>query len=189
MSIYIGIDNGVTGSIGVIDEEGTAYLFPTPVKSSLNYQKTKVKHITRIDVKALRSLLARFVFKDGVGGPLTTKMSARVLIERPYTSTSVGKDGARKINYDAMISGMRALEAILITIESLGLGYNYCDSKEWQRVVLPYISVADKKEYPAKLKQVSLEVGQRLYPSLDWGHFKDADGLLIAVYLKRMNNG
>lgn len=48
--IFIGIDNGVSGSIGIIDEEGKAHLFPTPTKSDLNYQKTKVKHITRIDV-------------------------------------------------------------------------------------------------------------------------------------------
>ena len=59
--IFIGIDNGVSGSIGIIDEEGKAHLFPTPTKSDLNYQKTKVKHIARIDVGTLRSLLKDFL--------------------------------------------------------------------------------------------------------------------------------
>ena len=187
--VYVGIDNGISGTIGIFDESGKAHLFPTPTKSDLNYQKTKVKHITRIDVGAFRSLLQRFLYEEGHLGQPDHKRLCKAMLERPYTSTSVGKDGKRKINYDAMVSGMRALEATLIVLESLGIGKEYCDSKDWQKKLLPYISVASKKEYPAKLKQVSLEVGQRMYPEIDWTGRKDADGILIAKYLKDMDNG
>jgi len=178
--IYMGIDNGISGSIGIIDEQGNGYLFPTPTRSALNYQKTKVKYITRIDVQAFRELLKKFVYKDGIDSSLSTKMAAKVAIERPMVNP---------LRFEATTSALRALEATLIVLESLGLGYEFMDSKDWQKKQLPYISVADKKEYPAKLKQVSKEVGMRLYPNIDWGKFKDADGILIAKQLKENNNG
>ena len=178
--IFIGIDNGVSGSIGIIDEEGKAHLFPTPTKSDLNYQKTKVKHITRVDVAALRTLLKRFVYKAEPGIDPNIKLPAKALVERPMVNPN---------RFDATTSALRALEATLIVLESLGIGYEYCDSKAWQKKLLPYITVADKKEYPVKLKKVSLEVGQRMYPELEWDKFKDADGILIARYLMEVHNG
>lgn len=178
--IHIAIDNGISGSIGIIDEQGVGYQFPTPTKSTLNYQKTKVKHITRIDVNEFRKLLKRFVYRDGPGSNLFTKLSATVIIERPMVNPQ---------RFDATTSALRALEATIIVLESLGLGFEYIDSKEWQKKMLPYISVKDKKEYPAKLKQVSKEVGMRLYPDIEWDSFKDADGILMARYLMEKLNG
>lgn len=178
--IFIGVDNGVSGSAGILDEQGKAFLYPTPTKQSLNYQKTKVKHITRIDVGAFRKLLSQFRYKNGVGGSLTTEMSCKALLERPMINPQ---------RFEATTSALRALEATLIVLESLGIGYEYCDSKSWQKKYLPFISVADKKDYPAKLKQVSLEVGMRMYPEIDWTGRKDADGILIAKYLKETTNG
>lgn len=175
--IYIGIDNGVSGSVGIIDERNKAYLYHTPVKKSLNYQKTKVKHITRIAAGAFRSLLTEFVSDSTSIGVLKP---AKAIIERPMVNPQ---------RFEATTSALRALEATLIVLESLGIGYEYCDSKGWQKKFLPYISVKDKKEYPAKLKQVSLEVGQRMYPDINWDGFKDGDGILIARYLMEMHNG
>ena len=117
----MGIDNGVSGTIGILDEEGQAYLYHTPVKSDLNYQKTKVKHITRIDVNALRALLKKFLYKDGIGDPLSTKMSMKAAIERPMVNP---------MRFEATTSALRALEATLIVLESLGIGYQYMDSKD-----------------------------------------------------------
>ena len=187
--VYIAVDNGVTGTVGIIDKQGVGHLFPTPVKTALNYQKTKVKHITRIDVGAFRALLQPFIYKSGSLYHTDNKLPIKVAIERPYTSTSSDGKGKFRINYDAMMSGMRALEATLIVLESLGLGYEFMDSKDWQKKQLPYISVADKKDYPAKLKQVSREVGMRLYPNIDWSKFKDGDGILIARQLQQNNIG
>ena len=177
--VFIGIDNGVSGSIGCIDESGVVHLFATPVKSSLNYQKTKVKHITRIDVQAFRELLRPFLYKKDSLFKENIKLPCKTLIERPMVNPQ---------RFDATTSALRALEATLIVLESLGIGYEYCDSKSWQKTLLPYISVADKKDYPSKLKQVSLEVGQRMFPNIDWAGRKDADGILICEYLRRINN-
>lgn len=178
--VYIGVDNGISGTIGIFDEKGMPHLFPIPVKSSLNYQKTKMKHITRINVNVFRELLKMFLQETGPDGRILSKYACKALIERPMVNPQ---------RFDATTSALRALEATLIVLESLGIGYEYCDSKSWQKKYLPYISVADKKEYPAKLKQVSLEVGQRMYPDIDWTGKKDADGILIAKYLKDMDNG
>jgi hypothetical protein len=168
--IYVGIDNGISGSVGIVDANGVGYQYPTPTKSCLNYQKTKVKNITRIDVKALREMLCN-IERNKVG---------MVAIERPMVNPQ---------RFEATTSALRALEATIIVLESLGLGYEYIDSKEWQKKMLPYISVKDKKEYPAKLKEVSKQVGMRMFPSVEWDKFKDADGILIAKYLMEKYNG
>jgi hypothetical protein len=177
--VYYGIDNGITGAIGVIDEDRMGYLYAMPTKSTLNYQKTKVKHITRIDVKAFRDILRQYLFEyDEKGTPIKQK-PAKALIERPMVNPQ---------RFEATTSALRALEATLIVLESLKIGFDYVDSKAWQKEYLPYISVADKKDYPAKLKEVSKEVGIRKYPNIDWDDFKDADGILIAEYCKYINN-
>jgi hypothetical protein len=80
----------------------------------------------------------------------------------------------------ASMSAMRALEATLIVLETNEFSYVYLDSKEWQHVLLP------KGLEKEALKQGSLDIGRRLFPKLT---FKgDADGILIAEYLRRKNN-
>jgi hypothetical protein len=173
--IFVGIDNGVSGTIGVIviypQTKKKVYYYNMPIKSCLNYQKTKVKHITRIDTMTLSD-----IFKN----LLECGTIEKVLIERPMVNPQ---------RFDATTSALRALEATLVVLESFGIAYDYLDSKQWQSVMLPYISVQDKKDYPSKLKEVSKEVGMRLFPNLAWDDFKDADGLLIAEYCKRKEIG
>lgn len=191
MAVFIGIDNGSSATIGIIDEKGIGHLFPIPTKSMLNYQKTKVRHITRIDVKALRTLLEPFIHEEGWKPyPFGTYASQALVIEKkPIVKVAIERPMINALRFQASISGARSLEAVLIVLESLGLGYEFMDSKDWQKKQLPYISVKDKKEYPAKLKQVSKEVGMRLYPNIDWSKFKDADGLLICRQLQQNNIG
>ena len=167
--MYIGIDNGISGTIGIIDENGVGYQYPMPTKNTLNYQKTKVKHINRVDVVELKRLLAPY-----------RGLETKCLLERPMVNPS---------RFEATTSALRALEATLIILEVLEIGYDYVDSKAWQKALLPYISVADKKEFPAKLKMVSKEVGMRKYPNIAWEEFKDADGVLIAEYCRIINQG
>lgn len=182
--IYIGCDNGVTGSIGIIDSKGIGYQYPIPTKRYLNYQKTKVKYINRIDVDAFRDVLRPFLTLRDANIPLNEEsalnrsvgtLEAKCLLERPLCNPQ---------RFDATTSALRALEATLIALEGLGIGVDYVDSKAWQKVLLPYISVQDKRDYPAKLKEVSLQVGMRKYPNVDWTKFKDADGVLIAEYCR-----
>jgi hypothetical protein len=79
------------------------------------------------------------------------------------------------------LSAVRALEATLIAVEQHQFRYEYIDSKEWQKELLPKnIKGSDE------LKSASLDVGKRMFPELNIK--KDADGLLIAEYLRRKYN-
>jgi len=155
--IFIGIDNGVSGSIGIIYGEGYYLYAPIPVKRELNYTKTK-KWIHRIDINKLRILLP------------TSKPEILVGLERPMVNPG---------RFQATASALRALESTLILLEELEFPYRYLDSKEWQKSLLP------KDLKGEELKEASLSIGKRLFPSIDFKGFKDADGLLIAEYLRR----
>lgn len=162
--IYGGIDNGVTGSIGIITDEESFFL-STPTKIELNYTKEK-QNITRVDCFELKRILRPF-----------SEQGCRFLLERPLT----GGYGFKALN-----SAMRSLEATLITLESLKIPFSYIDSKEWQKKLLPH-----GIKGTAELKKASLDIASRLYPqhlTLLKKH-KDGDGLLIAHYCKLLYNG
>ena len=160
MRTYIGIDNGASGSVGVIPPDSPAYQFRIPVKKTINYQK-KVQNITRVDFEAL---LTHFKSRRQSG----ILPNPFVLIERPFTGQ----------NMKTVAAGMRAFEAVLIVIEYLGIPYQIIDSKEWQKELLP----SGIKGSPA-LKKAGIDTANRLFPDLE---FKgDADGILIAEYARR----
>ena len=48
--IYIGIDNGTSGTIGIVGDSISPIFVHTPVKKEQNYTKAK-QSITRLDVK------------------------------------------------------------------------------------------------------------------------------------------
>lgn len=158
---FIGIDNGSTGTIGILDGDTTIFV-ETPTTYMLNYQKSKVRHINRVDVPALKKLLEQY-------NPLTT----RVIIERPMINN---------FRFQASIAAARSLEATLIVLESLCFGYEYVDSGHWQKVLLP----AGVKGAP-NLKKASKEIGLRMFPMHEETIKKhgDADALLIAEWARR----
>ena len=159
MRAYIGIDNGVSGSIGIIRGEETFFL-NTPTKSELNYTKKKAI-ITRIDHNLLASILA--AYKD----------NCFVILERPMVNPQ---------RFQATTSALRALESTLIVIENLNLPIAYIDSKIWQKMLLPSgIKGSDE------LKKASMDIGCRLFPqhAENIKKHKDADGMLIAEYCRR----
>lgn len=162
--IYIGIDNGVTGTIGALFDKslgGDAKFCVMPVKTEQSYTKKK-QSITRIDhIKLYNNL---YYYKE---------FNPMILIERPMVNPG---------RFKATVSALRALEVTIVVIENLGLRYQYIDSKEWQKVMLP----KGIKGTP-ELKKASLDIGCRLFPQhteLIKKH-KDADGLLIAEYSRR----
>lgn len=163
--LYVGIDNGVTNNgIGVINDKGEAQLYKLPIKKELSYTK-EAKHISRIDYPLLLDLFGDIVadFNDH---------QVKVGLERPMVNST---------RFNASLSAIRALEATLIALEESQWAYEYIDSKEWQKVLLPKgLKGSDE------LKAASLNIGKRLFPSL--AIKKDADGLLIAEYLRRKNN-
>ena len=159
MSTFIGIDNGVSGSIGIITIDAHYYL-RTPVKKELNYTKTK-QWLHRINGVELKKILS--IHTDIVG----------IAIERPMINPG---------RFKATVSAIRALEATLIVIESLQLPYQYLDSKSWQKALLPHN--LEKEE----LKEASLQIGKRMFPKIDFTGFSDADGILIAAYLAKTHS-
>lgn len=184
MRVFIGIDNGVSGSIGIITElnngETISDLYPTPVKKSLNYTKSKA-FLNRIDGEKLKELL----YSSSSAAEKVT-----CLIERPMVNPG---------RWIATMSAMRALEATLIVLEMSKIPYQFVDSKEWQRVLLPsglwvkreIAGPSGKKKMvikadPQELKLAAVEVAKRKYPTinLDWGKVKDADGLMIAEFCR-----
>ncbi len=155
--VFAGIDNGVTGSIGIIFDDGTYSFCKTPTKTELNYTKAK-QNITRIRPVELAEILS-------VAGP-----GSMVLIERPMVNPT---------RFKATVSALRAFEATITILETLGLPYSCVDSKSWQRALLPSGVTGDA------LKSASLSVGCRLFPETKSNSHPDRDGMLIAQYCKQ----
>ena len=161
--IYIGIDNGVSGSCGIIGPKGTLF-FLTPIKSEMSFQKSKSSKINRIDFQKLYDLLK----EEKESG-----YTICIRIERPMINPT---------RFQASISAARSLEATLIIFELLELSYEYCDSKQWQKVLLPAGLKGSEEQ-----KKASMDIGIRLFPEhkeLISKH-KDADGILIAEWARR----
>lgn len=83
--------------------------------------------------------------------------------------------------FKATVSALRALEATQIVLEALKVPYQWIDSKEWQKAMLP--AGLEKEE----LKTASTQICKRLFPSVFIKHDGDGDSLLIAEYLRRQN--
>ena len=157
-NIFIGIDNGVSGSVGVICGEIKLYV-KIPVKKVLNYTKSK-QFLHRIDCISLNLFLFDF-----------STSQTFCMIERPMINP---------IRFKASVSAIRAMEATMIVLELLKIPYEFIDSKQWQKALLP--AGLEKEE----LKVASLDVGKRLFPQVNFDGFADADGLMIAEFCKRM---
>jgi hypothetical protein len=161
--LYIGIDNGVSGSLAAI-ASGFAAFQPTPIFSEQSYTKTK-KRISRVNVTLLAEVLVDWKTQTEAGSILA-------LIERPMVNPG---------RFNATLSAMRALEATLVVLEFASIPIIYVDSREWQKVMLP--AGYEKEE----LKQASMDIGCRLYPVLRdvITKHKDADSLLMAEWARR----
>lgn len=159
--IYIGIDNGTSGTIAVIGDVITPVFVHTPIKKEQNYTKAK-KIISRLDCTAFLDIV-----KQKEDAEVT------VLLERPLVNPT---------RFVATTTALRCFEAELILLEILRYRIIYIDSKEWQSKMLPKgIKGSDE------LKKLSLDVGNRLFPQFrDFKH-PDRDGLLIAEYGRRIN--
>ncbi len=156
---YIGIDNGTTGSIGIIvcdPHISHVEIFDTPTFTEQNYTKAK-KNVSRIDCVTLYDRLDQHTAKNPIA-----------LIERPMINPT---------RFQASLSAIRALEATLILIERLKIPYDYIDSKAWQKMLLP-----KGIKGSAELKKASAQKGKKMFPSIE--RKKDFDGLLIAYYAK-----
>lgn len=165
--MFIGFDNGVTSEgIGVVSTDNSylPHLYKLPIKKELSYTK-EAKNISRIDFDGLCKVIEDIL-------SVSQDKKLMVGLERPMVNSA---------RFNASLSAVRALEATLIVLEKYSLPYQYIDSKEWQKLLLP-----KNLKGSDQLKQASLDIGKRLFPHLNLK--KDADGLLIAEYLKRTYN-
>ncbi len=163
MRLYIGVDNGTTGTLGIISEDKSIIDFClTPKKTEQSYTKKK-KNISRIETVVLYDYLSTFDLSNAIA-----------VVERPLVNPGL---------FTATISAVRALEATLIVLERLHIPIQYEDSKRWQKELLPE-GIKGKE-----LKKASCDIACRLFPNfskLIIKH-KDGDGLLLAEYARRHN--
>lgn len=165
--VYIGLDNGISGFVSCISNNEITHIH-VPTKKELSYTKEK-KNITRIDYFELVPILRTMRQDSG--------SNVFCLMERPYVNSG---------GFNATMSAIRALEATLIALELLAIPYGYCDSKEWQKMLLPSGIVNNKElkrdKKRASLKKAAVDIAKRLFPSIETN---DADSLLIAEYARR----
>lgn len=158
----IGIDNGCTGSIGVISPDREPVFILTPSFKGQDYTKSK-KTISRIDAPELQRMLREYT--EG------HESNSIAYVERPMINP---------MRFSSSIVAARAYEATITVLETLRIPYQPVDSKEWQRYLLP--SSGKKGTDSATLKKESMDIGIRLFPQyreLITKH-KDADGILMA---------
>ena len=154
MKTYIGIDNGVSGTIAIISETEVEF-WKTPIKKEQDYTKAK-KIVSRVDIQTLKGILEPY------------SDNAFLLLERPLVNPS---------RWVATTSALRCHEAELAVIEILNIPYQFIDSKEWQKDLLP--------KRCGDTKKASLDIGNRLFPQYKDFKHPDRDALLIAEYAKR----
>jgi len=167
----IAIDNGVTGTITIIRNDGLVSCCKMPVRKCLDYTKTK-HYVTRVDFNELCKILAN------------TFMS-QAYIERPMVNP---------MRWKATISAVRCLESVLLALEICGIGYEFLDSKEWQKVMIPqaktveYIDKSGKKrrkQDKAEIKTLAKQIATRMFPKIMAECDEYADSLLMGEYIKR----
>ena len=171
IKLFIGIDNGVTGTIAILGETYSDFML-TPSKKEQDYCK-KAQNISRIVFKDFKKILMNAMEKNGCD-----KTETMILMERPVVNPSPKM-------FRTSICSSRAFENQLCAIEDLGIGYMICDSKDWQRIYLP------KGTSGEQLKVKSKELGGRMFPQYSTliNKHKDADALFIALYLQRKIKG
>jgi hypothetical protein len=170
--IYVGIDNGVSGSMGAVWPDGDWRFKRTPIVNEQDYTKT-AKRINRLDHQKFYETISKVKRNK-------EKHNVLIIMERPLVNAKMFK---------ATVSGVRCFEAQLVMIESLRLPYQVIDSKQWQKVMLPKIKNTkrnSKKDSKKKkeTKQASLSVGKKLFPGSE-KKADDCDGLLIAEWARR----
>lgn len=154
---WAGVDNGVSGSIGIIYEDGTYEFYKTPVRKEQDYTKAK-KQVNRVMPLELTKILSKL------------SPASMVMIERPMINST---------RFNASMSAIRCYEATITVLETLGLPYVIVDSKQWQKGILPSGISGDD------LKKASLDIGNRMFPETKKVKHPDCDGMLIANHCKQ----
>lgn len=133
--MIMGIDNGTSGSICVIDENTCKLVLhtPTPIKQTINYTK-EIQKIKRIDPIKLDQIVKQY-------------MPIRAILERPMVNPT---------RFKTSLLAVRALEATLNVLELNNIPYEIIDSKEWQKHYIPHGTKKDDLKFVADQKACQL---------------------------------
>lgn len=157
--VYIGIDNGVSGSIAILTSNGELLGWSrTPTYKRLSYAKTG-RLESCIDRVHLKYLLQPY--KDG---------PALVLMEYPYLNPT---------QFATSFSATTSFADTRSVVEDLGMAHDFKPAKEWQKVMIPNVKGT------IDLKQASTSLAKRLYPKLVIPKGCDGDAVCLAEYGRR----
>jgi len=168
---FIGIDNGVSGSVGYILSDGRYNFKKTPINMTFSHTADGQK-MNRINHEKLKNMFLSIKSKSE---------NIMCYIERPFTQRTKGKDGKMVRFYKAIISAARAMESTIVVLEQLQIPYQSIGSRKWQQEILPGVKGS------SNLKAASLETGKRLFPGIEKIKHSDYDGILIAEWARRNN--
>ena len=165
---YIGVDNGTTGTIGIIPVlngyrmDEVIQFFKTPIIKQQSYTKKK-QNITRLDWRGLGALLKPFHDKNPY-----------VILEVPFNGTML----------KTIKSSHRFCEATEILLEMLKYPYRFINSREWQKEILQR---PGKQPLAAEWKILSTQLGEQEFPQFRNAKpkFPDFDGIWIAEWARR----
>ena len=163
--IYIGIDNGLTGGIAIL-QDGKLSLHIMPV---LNDGKKN-----RVDVLALRSLITSY-------SPESMGYKAFIIYESPAGSKSVRAAVS-------MQDSFARVESMLILA---GFRREPITSRKWQKIFWTVPKMAKGQKFDTKA--AALNKAKQLWPGQDWrknerckvAHDGLVDAALIAEYCRR----
>lgn len=160
--LVIGIDNGTSGTLGIIGGPQGPLFENIPCKQYLMGKGGR--NVARIDHDKLKAIIASYIVDAN-----TPPWDAHAYIERPFTG------GPAMIQ--TMLAARAACEATIIVCEQLEIGHTIIDSRDWQKPIL-----GERVKGSAALKAASAVKGCQLYPQFRKciDAHGDADGLLIA---------
>jgi hypothetical protein len=156
--ISIGIDNGVSGSVAIVDDGRLVAFRPTPVRRVLHWGKRgKFRH--RVDHERAYEWLS----VETAG-----HIDCRAVVERPMVNPQM---------FASSLSAVAALEAVEILLERMAIGYEVVDSRAWQKRYLG--EVKGSKD----LKAASLARGVQMFPQFAdaFRRHGDADAVFLAL--------
>jgi hypothetical protein len=159
--LIIGVDNGSSGSFCILNlyNDNEVYYFSTPIKKERSYTK-KEQYFSRVNHQLLKSNLEKII----------NKRPCKVYMERPMINNT---------RFNNSLSAIRCLESECIILEQLGIYYEFLDSKNWQKVLLPGIKGRDNLKLESK--NLALKLFSQFYKDIK----KDGDSFLIAYYIKQ----
>ncbi len=184
----LGIDNGVTGSLALMDHTGKVIFHaPVPVykehkwtKPKKQKLKTKTKivydEITMIDVDALQRMLVKYT---------STISDIHAYVERPAISY------AAAWSMKTSISAAMSWAYVVYVLKKLQIPRTDLDSKEWQHQLIPEASGEKNKEYMKTLKagernkllkEAAYDLAKTLYPALNSKDKGFGDSICICEY-------